>query len=201
MTIMTILVHTCCGPCSVYPLGRLLSMGLDPVAYFHNPNIHPYMEFERRVEAMEAVATAFDVAVIWDRRGYGLERWLAQCYSTNRRRRCESCYRLRIEETADQALSLGAGAFTTTLLYSVYQDHDLIKAIGLDAAAKRGIEFFYEDFRKGWRQGIEESKRMGIYRQPYCGCVASEMERYSKRGLRLAERLAATESNLVEDQG
>jgi hypothetical protein len=70
--------------------------------------------------------------------------------------------------------------FTTTLLYSKFQKHDEIKSIGEAVAKDVGVKFYYYDFRDGWKEGIEESKRLGMYRQQYCGCIYSEKERYFK---------------------
>ncbi|MEW5909757.1 MAG: epoxyqueuosine reductase QueH, partial [Thermodesulfobacteriota bacterium] len=71
-------------------------------------------------------------------------------------------------------------AFTTTLLYSIYQQHEEIRSIGESLGEKIGIPFYYQDFRAGWKEGVETSKRLNIYRQSYCGCIYSEKERYQK---------------------
>jgi len=89
---------------------------------------------------------------------------------------------MRLDSAAAAAArEKGFGAFTTSLLYSKFQKHDMIMGIAKEAAAEHGIEFYYEDFRRGWREGIVESKAMGLYRQQYCGCIYSEKERYEKR--------------------
>lgn len=93
--------------------------------------------------------------------------------------RCRSCYRTRLRKTAEYARKEGVNAFTTTLLYSKMQDHASIKSIGEELAAEYGLDFLYRDFRKGWKEGIEMSKKMGLYRQEYCGCIFSERERYN----------------------
>jgi predicted adenine nucleotide alpha hydrolase (AANH) superfamily ATPase len=85
--------------------------------------------------------------------------------------RCRGCYGLRLGRAAEAARSLGLGAFTTTLLYSRRQRHELVVEAGREAAIESGVEFYYEDFRKGWNSGIELSKRLGLYRQRWCGCV------------------------------
>ena len=72
-------------------------------------------------------------------------------------------------------------AFSTTLLYSRYQNHDLICSQSERLAEKYGVPFYYQDFRKGWQEGIDRSIEMGLYRQPYCGCIYSEQERYDNR--------------------
>ncbi len=186
---MKILLHACCGPCTIYPLKILRSKGYEVTAYFFNPNIHPFREFERRIEAMEQVAKEFNLPVVWDCE-YGLYKWL-EIIKTDfePKLRCKKCYTLRIENTAKEAATRGFDAFTSTLLYSKYQDHKGICDRAIEAAKKYNVEFYYYDFREGWKEGIEESIAMGIYRQPYCGCIFSEYERYIKRAKRLQERL------------
>jgi len=88
---------------------------------------------------------------------------------------------LRLSKTADFAKENGFNAFTTTLLISPYQDHAFIKEIGEKIAGERGLEFWYEDFRKGFKESQEEAKRCELYRQKYCGCVFSELERMNSK--------------------
>ena len=82
--------------------------------------------------------------------------------------------------TAQMAMKEKYDGFTTTLLYSKYQKHDLIREIGEDLSKKFGIFFLYQDFRAGWNEGVKISRELGMYRQPYCGCIYSEKERYYK---------------------
>ena len=88
---------------------------------------------------------------------------------------------MRLEKTAQLAREQGADAFTSTLLYSRYQNHQLLIRKCSALAKKYGVDFFYQDFREGWQQGIDGSIRMSLYRQPYCGCIYSEQERYDKK--------------------
>ena len=118
--------------------------------------------------------------VHYHRDGYDLDSFLLRVAGKGTQR-CEHCYRMRLDAVAIAAREKKVGAFTTSLLYSKHQKHDLIKGIALETAAEHGIEFYYEDFRRGWREGIVESKAMGLYRQQYCGCIYSEKERYEKR--------------------
>ena len=74
----------------------------------------------------------------------------------------------------------GFDAFTTSLLVSPYQKHDLIRAVGERVGKEEGIDFFYQDFRAGWQEGVAISLEMELYRRPYCGCIFSEKERYWK---------------------
>ena len=188
---MELLLHVCCGPCALYPLTVLKDQGIQPIGYFFNPNIHPFMELERRIAALETVSENKSFPIIWDTSGYGLKRWLeAVGDDLEPGHRCLACYRLRLEETAKKARETGVLAMSTTLLYSKYQRHEAIREIGKEVAEKAGLKFYYEDFRKGWQEGIDASIELGIYRQPYCGCIFSEAERYSKRIERLMARLS-----------
>jgi len=174
-----ILLHVCCGPCTLYPLRVLREEGLEVVGFFFNPNIHPYQEFRRRIRALEAVSAEKGLDVLWDKT-YGLRSFLRKVVFCENRR-CEVCYAIRLEATVKKALEIGVHTFTTTLLYSRYQAHDLIRQIAEDLSFRYGVEFLYRDFREGWGQGQEEAKRLEIYRQPYCGCIFSEQERYDKK--------------------
>ncbi len=190
---MKLLLHICCGPCSLYPLTRLRKDGLEPVGYFFNPNIHPYMEFERRVNVLMEVSRRLDFSIRWQA-DYGLDEWM-DVIGTARLPvdRCPRCYRMRLEATAREAVAGGFDAFSSTLLYSRYQQHDKIHGVGEELAARFKVNFFYEDFRKGWVEGIEMAKALGIYRQPYCGCMFSERERYLKRANRLGDLLRSAD--------
>ncbi|RUM92146.1 MAG: hypothetical protein DSZ23_01010 [Thermodesulfatator sp.] len=196
---MEILLHVCCGPCSVYPVSVLKAKGMEPMGFFFNPNIHPFRELERRITALEQVSDALDFPVVWDSSGYGLKGWLHALEGRfGFEERCPVCYRIRLEETARVARQMNIRTISTTLLYSRYQRHEAIVKTGREAARRYGLDFYYEDFRKGWQQGIDASIELRIYRQPYCGCVFSEAERYSKRMDRLFSRLEAINSNISD---
>ena len=98
--------------------------------------------------------------------------------------RCPVCYHDRLRATARLARASRFDAFTTTLLYSKFQRHELIREIGESVGREVGIPFVYRDFRTGWKAGIETSKRLGMYRQQYCGCIYSEKERYAEKAER-----------------
>lgn len=176
---MQILMHICCGPCTAYPLLRLREQGHTPTGFFYNPNIHPYREFKQRLTAARTLGDLMDFPVEFVRE-YDLNAYLRRVVF-NEAKRCLICYRLRLEETAKKAAESGVEAFTTTLLYSRYQRHEAIRQIGEELAQQYGVQFFYEDFRTGWQQGIDMAIEMELYRQPYCGCIYSEQERYDKK--------------------
>ncbi|OAG28716.1 epoxyqueuosine reductase QueH [Thermodesulfatator autotrophicus] len=174
-----ILLHICCGPCTLYPLKKLREEGFDVTGYFFNPNIHPYQEFRRRIRALKEVSEIKNLPVIYDT-NYGLRDFLkAVIYREHKR--CEICYLIRLEQVVKKAIEEKALAFTTTLLYSRYQAHELIRDIAEDLSFRHKIPFLYRDFRAGWEEGQEEAKKLDIYRQPYCGCIFSEQERYDKK--------------------
>lgn len=176
---MSVLLHICCGPCTVYPLEVLKAEGTKVHGYFYNPNIHPYKEFKKRLGAVEQLASKVNLPVEYHRE-YGLRDYLRKVVF-NEDSRCGLCYDIRLNEVIEQAKKTGADAFTTTLLYSRYQDHELIRYKAEQLAVLHKIPFYYYDFREGWQQGIDMSKEMGLYRQSYCGCIYSEQERYDKR--------------------
>ena len=196
LSAMKILLHACCGPCSIYPVKDLRASGIDVVALFYNPNIHPFKEFERRVQAMEEVARILGFPVIFHPEAYGLMSWLDKVLSTakERPRRCLACYEMRLRETAKKALEMGFDGFSSTLFYSVYQDHEAIKGIADQISAELHCPFLYRDFRAGWKEGQGEARRIGVYMQPYCGCIISEEERYEKRIKRMRKRFEEEET-------
>lgn len=175
---MKILVHICCGPCSIFPVARLREQGHELQGYFFNPNIHPYKEFCRRLDTLKEYAADIGLSLQVDKR-YLLEDFLTRVIRSERLR-CEECYELRLRETALQARLLGVDAFTTTLLVSPYQKHELIRNAGEAAAVETGVAFHYEDYRPGWQSGVTVSREREMYRQPYCGCIFSEKDRYCK---------------------
>ena len=173
---MKILLHICCAPCTIYPLRILRGEGNEVSGLFHNPNIHPYLEYRKRLETVETYAAQVGLPVIREE-GYHLVEYLRQV-AFREEERCRYCYLLRLIRAAQIARRDRFDAFTTTLLYSRFQKHDLIRTIGESVAVQQGIPFLYRDFREGWSEGVRISKEIGMYRQPYCGCIYSERERF-----------------------
>ncbi|QTA80454.1 Epoxyqueuosine reductase family protein [Desulfonema limicola] len=148
------------------------------MGFFYPHNIHPYTECQKRRNALELYAEHEKFRVIWDKE-YNLMEFL-QNIVFRESSRCAYCYHDRIKSTALLAKRGKFDYFTTTLLYSKFQNHEMIKSIGESLAKSTGIPFYYNDFRKGWKEGIEESKRLQLYRQQYCGCIYSEKDRFYK---------------------
>ncbi len=174
-----VLLHICCGPCSIYTIKELRSEGALLSGYFFNPNIHPYTEFSKRLATLNEYAKIMLLPLESDLT-YDLEGFLSEALKLGKDR-CLHCYRVRLEKTFEKAVREGFNAVTTTLLYSRYQRHEDIRTTGEELSAAYGVPFLYRDFRKGWQEGIDESKRLNMYRQQYCGCIFSEKERYGKK--------------------
>lgn len=176
---MKLLLHTCCGPCLLYPLKVLRNQNCEITGYFFNPNIHPYTEFKKRLDSLVSISKDLAIPLILDR-DYGLVAF-TQKVAFNEEKRCSICYDMRLQETALLAKKEGFTHFSTTLLYSRFQKHELIKEKCQKISAECEVDFLYYDFREGWQAGIDESIDRSLYRQPYCGCIYSEQERYDNR--------------------
>ena len=175
---MKVLLHVCCANCAIYPIKSMRAEGLEVMAFFYRHNIHPYTECLKRQEALEAFAEQIDLKVIYQD-GYDLEGFIRNV-AFRESERCNYCYHDRLRSTALVAKRGKFDYYSSTLLYSKHQKHELIRSIGESIAKSVGVPFLYHDYREGWKEGIECSKEMGLYRQQYCGCVYSEKERYYK---------------------
>ena len=152
---MKLLLHICCAPCSIMCIETLRQEGIEPVGFWDNPNIHPYTEYRSRKNCL-TVADDIDG-------------------------RCVQCYRMRMEPTARYAAENGFSHICTTLFVSPYQNHELLRQVAEEEAARYGVELLYRDFRPWFRQGQDKARELGLYMQKYCGCVFSEEDRYRKR--------------------
>lgn len=175
---MKVLLHACCGPCASYCVETLREAGHQVYGYFYNPNIHPSQEYQRRLDSFLQFAEAVELPVL-SPGDYDYQEWLRRA-AWREQVRCPLCYQMRLEQTARIARHGNFDAFTTTLLISPYQKHEVLLQTGEAIAASYEIPFLYMDFRPGFRRSIELSKEMGLYRQQYCGCIYSEAERYAQ---------------------
>lgn len=132
-----------------------------------------------RLEALQQLQELWKLDIIYND-VYGLKEFI-RAVVNNEDSRCEYCYGVRLEEAARAAKQEGMDAFTTSLLVSPYQKFDKIIEKGKELEQKYDIEFLAEDFRVGWKEGVKISRELGLYRQKYCGCIYSEMERYIGR--------------------
>lgn len=177
-------LHVCCAPCLAAAretLRHAATEGFPEVAriIFYNPNIHPLLEFRRRIKALQVYLERDPVSAEIDTT-YGLRAFLEQVAgggqpSRDRRERCRQCYKLRLGRVARMTAEQGYAYFSTTLLASREQDRDLVAEAGRQAGREAGVRFVEADLRKF----LPDEKMMrGIYKQQYCGCIFSEEERY-----------------------
>lgn len=176
---MKLLLHICCAPCAVMPVTSLSEKGIDVMGFFYRHNIHPYTECLKRQHTLERYAEETGLTVIVQQ-GYDMEGFLRNV-AFREEQRCSYCYHDRLRSTALVARRGRFDGFSTTLLYSKFQKHDRIRSIGESVGAAEGVPFYYEDFREFWKEGIQRSKQMEMYRQQYCGCIYSEKERFYRQ--------------------
>jgi len=180
-----VVVHTCCAPCLCALLDHVRSRYQAPLFFFHNPNIHPLIEFRRRLKATQVLAERERLELEADTE-YGLWAFL-DAIGTDREppERCHHCYAMRLEATAAAAERHGIPVFTTTLLTSPQQDREALCRLGHEAAERHGVRFDDTDLRHLHDEGLRRAKRLQLYRQQYCGCIFSEYERYRDTTLHL----------------
>ena len=195
----TILLHACCGPCSTVATPYFRAEGLEPLAFFANPNIQPPAEHDRRLQAMRDYAAAVGLELVVET-GAGATEWAATAGRPpglpaiglpDSRERCRACLEVRLTEAAHAAAARGLERFSTSLSVSPWQHHDLIARAGQAAAEVAGVEFVYADLRRFYARSIDESRRLGLYRQRYCGCVAGRWQVWHERRARRARPAVA----------
>ena len=174
---MNTLLHVCCAPCSIACIEQLREEGVEPTAFWYNPNIHPFTEYRARRDTARAYLKDIGVTLA-EEDDYGLRAFLDAIPAYDRR--CAACYALRLNAAAAYAAAEGFASFSTTLLISPYQNHELLKAEAQKAAEAHGVEFLYRDFRPRFREGQQKAREAGLYMQKYCGCIFSEEDRYRK---------------------
>ena len=177
---MKLLMHACCAPCSVYCVDTLRKEGIEPIMFWYNPNIHPYMEYKNRRDALKEYCEIMDLECVFDEE-YGLDEFCKNVIDKLDTRCQDYCYPVRLRKAFEYAKENGYDAVTSTLLYSIYQKHDIIKKQMEDLSKEFGIEFVYRDFREGWKEGQTKARELGLYMQKYCGCIFSEEDRYKSK--------------------
>ena len=174
-----ILLHCCCAPCSVSCIEPLRQEGIEPVLFWYNPNIHPFKEYEARRDCLIEYGKKINAEVIIYE-DYGLREFVKNV-ADNIDGRCNYCYDHRLKKTAEYAAENGYAAFSSTLLSSIYQNHEMMVKSALKNADKYCTEFLYRDFRPNFRNGNQTAREEGLYMQKYCGCIFSEEDRYIKQ--------------------
>jgi hypothetical protein len=179
---MRLLLHVCCAPCLAGTWGAFAGEG-DVHGFFHNPNIHPLIEFRKRAKSVRVLAARNRLPVDVDD-AYGLNRFLAAVVPSPDDR-CRTCYAMRLGRAAERAVEEGADAFSTTMLCSRHQKHDLLREVGEQVADERGVRFLYRDLRDRAEDGPAIANRLSLYRQQYCGCIFSEYDRFKDTSVEL----------------
>lgn len=171
-----VLLHICCAPDASYGVPAMQER-FRVTGFFFNPNIHPGEEHARRLHATRRLQDflPFPLEVggggekEWDEAVRGLEG------EPEKGRRCEACIRLRLRRTAETAKTLGIPAFCTVLTVSPKKDAAMVNRVGREEGERAGLLFIEADMKKcdGFRKSVEITKKLGIYRQNYCGCLPS----------------------------
>ena len=172
-----LLLHTCCAPCSPHVI-ELLQREFKLSAFFYNPNIHPLEEYQLRLKEMKQFCERIDLELVIG--NYDVDQWFHTTKGMENEKeggkRCDLCFRMRLEKVAHVALKNGFSHFTTTLTVSPHKNAMVINQIGCELQNKYSINFYEADFKKkdGFKKSCELSKKYGFYRQNYCGCVYSQ---------------------------
>lgn len=175
----TLLLHSCCGPCSTAVITRLINY-FDITIYYYNPNIEPFNEYLKRKEEQLKVIRELGVKYIncdyendiYRKAVKGLEDL------PEGSKRCFLCFKLRLLKTALKAKEENFEYFGTTLTVSPHKNSEVINLIGKDLEENIKVKYLYSDFKKkeGYKISIELSKKFNLYRQNYCGCLFSKNE-------------------------
>lgn len=178
------LVHVCCAPDALYVFG-ILKENYKVSGYFYNPNIHPHEEYDLRLKEAKKIADVLKVKLIEDI--YDEKRWLkiTQKFKEEpeKGKRCDVCYAMRLEKTAQKASQLGFDIFTSVMSLSPWKKADVLNRIGKMFAHRYKINYLEADFKKkdGFKKSIELSKQYGLYRQGYCGCLYSKDNKHEDK--------------------
>ena len=176
----SLLLHSCCGPCSSYVL-EYLTQYFDVTLLYFNPNIHPENEYLHRLETQKRIIELLPAkhkVKLWDGNYNPNDFFEAVKGFENEKEggaRCEKCFLLRMDETARLAKENNFDYFTTTLSVSPHKNADVLHFIGVSESERYGVKYLPADFKKreGYKRSIELSKQYGLYRQNYCGCIYS----------------------------
>ena len=172
----TLLLQSCCGPCSSYVL-EYLTQYFDVTVLYYNPNIQPEEEYEKRLHYQREVLKHIPAKLLDCAYDAAAFQAVAAGYETEPEggERCTRCFRLRLEETAKRARDGGFAWFCTTLTVSPHKDPVRINAIGQELAARYGVRWLPCDFKKrdGYLRSIRLAEEYGLYRQDWCGCAYS----------------------------
>ncbi len=173
----TVLLHICCAPCATASIEQLKEDGYEVIGFFYNPNLFPPEEYEKREAEMRKYAS--DIGLEMDRGEYDHDDWRERVAGLEREpeggERCQRCFQIRLDATAQRAAARGIDRFTTTLTISPHKDVVAIARIGRSIADEHGVSYLARVFRKrgGFQRSVAMANEYGLYRQNYCGCEFS----------------------------
>ena len=184
----SLLLHSCCGPCSSYCI-EYLSQFFSITVFYYNPNIYPDEEYYHRVKEQQRFINEFPAKhkVSFIEGDYDTDRFYEMAKGLENEpekgARCHKCYDLRLRRTAEVALEKGFDFFTTTLTISPMKDSQILNEIGFSIAKELGARWLPSDFKKkeGYKRSTELSREYNMYRQDYCDCVYSYRDRQQQK--------------------
>lgn len=186
-----ILIHVCCGICGAYVIEKLKLEFKELILFFYNPNIHPKDEYLKRLEVAEKLSKIYNIFLIVG--DYNPEKYFETVRGYEKEpeggARCLICFRLRLGQAAKTAQENNCDYFTTTLTMGPRKKAEIVNIIGKEEADKAGIKFWEDDFKKkdGFKKTMEIAKKHNFYRQNYCGCVYSKIEREEYEKIKTAD--------------
>lgn len=166
-----VLLHICCGICAAGAVNRLREDNFEIIGYFYNPNIHPEEEYNLRLQAAKELASKMNFELIVG--SYNKDSWFSLVKGLENEieggRRCQLCYKMRMQDTMNKAEDLSCSYFATTLSISPHKDAKIINEIGCFLSKDKFLEY---DFKKqdGFKKANTLAKEYSLYRQHYCGC-------------------------------
>ena len=175
----SLLLHSCCGPCSSAVLERLREH-FRVTVFYYNPNIEPEEEYLRRKAEQQRLIRLTGDDTGWMECGYDHEAFEAfapgMAAEPEGGKRCLACFAMRLNRTAERAREAGFEYFTTTLSVSPHKNAENLNRIGEEAGRRAGVKYLYADFKKknGYLRSLQLSEAYGLYRQNYCGCLYSK---------------------------
>ena len=196
----TLLLHSCCAPCSSYVL-EYLSEYFKITVFYYNPNIYPESEYTKRILEQQKLISEmhFKNSVSFLAGSYDKEQFYEMAKGLEEVKeggeRCMKCYEMRLKKTAQKAAEGGFDFFTTTLSISPMKNAQKLNEIGEELCRDTKVAWLPSDFKKknGYKRSTELSKEYGMYRQDYCGCVFSMRER--------EEQKARIEQEILQNNG
>ena len=174
---MPLLLHICCAPDATVPWSELINENYDVTGYFYGSNIHPQDEYQKRAEALKVLSDKLNGKAVFA--DYRPQEWQknTEMFADEPEggRRCEECFKLQLDAAAKYAKENGFTYISTTLTISPHKNVGLINSIGSDSAKRYDLTWVEKVWRKnnGFKRSVDESRRFGLYRQNYCGCVYS----------------------------